>query len=126
MAGDPDLEADTVRFEVRPALAATAASGYAPAGRTDPEDLLSNYRQVAIPCAIDEDGREVLWYPARSPMAMVTGGTGSGKTSHALLGQFTQYGWPAWILDAKRVEFLGFETGQTCRSWQAASRSRSR
>ena len=43
---------------------------------------------------------------------MLTGGTGTGKTStaHVLLGQFTQYGWPAWVLDAKRVEFLDFRT----------------
>jgi DNA segregation ATPase FtsK/SpoIIIE, S-DNA-T family len=103
-----DLEADTVRFEVRPTL---ATSVWLPAKpHDDAEDLLANYRQVAIPCAVDEDGREVLWYPARTPHAMLTGGTGTGKTStaHALLGQITQYGWPVWVLDAKRVEFLDF------------------
>ena len=105
-----DLEGDTVRFEVRPTL---PSSVWLPAReRDDTEDLLKNYRQVKIPCAIDEDGREVLWYPARVPQAMLTGGTGTGKTSmaHALLVQITQYGWPVWVLDAKRVEFLDFRT----------------
>ena len=105
-----DLEGDEVRFEVRPSL---PSSVWLPQ-RTpeDTEDLLRNYRQVKIPCAVDEDGREILWYPARVPQAMLTGGTGTGKTStaHALLGQVTQYGWPVWVLDAKRVEFLDFRT----------------
>ena len=103
-----DLEGDSVRFEVRPSL---PGSVWLPTDRPDStEDLLHNYRQVRIPYAVDEDGREMLWYPARSPMFMITGGTGSGKTSsgHALLGKITQYGWPVWVGDAKRVEFLDF------------------
>ena len=105
-----DLEGDSVRFEVRPSL---PASVWLPARRPEAsDDLLKNYREVKIPCAVDEDGREVLWYPARVPQAMLTGGTGTGKTSmaHALLGQITQYGWPVWVLDAKRVEFLDLRT----------------
>lgn len=105
-----DLEGDEVRFEVRPTLPSSV--WLPPRAPEDTEDLLRNYRQVKIPCAVDEDGREVLWYPARVPQAMLTGGTGTGKTStaHALLGQVTQYGWPVWVLDAKRVEFLDFRT----------------
>ena len=105
-----DLEGDQVRFEVRPSLPASV--WLPPRALENTDDLLRNYRQVKIPCAVDEDGREVLWYPARVPMAMLTGGTGTGKTStaHALLGQITQYGWPVWVLDAKRVEFLDLRT----------------
>ncbi len=105
-----DLEGDEVRFEVRPSLPSSV--WLPPRAPEDTEDLLRNYRQVKIPCAVDEDGREILWYPARVPQAMLTGGTGTGKTStaHALLGQITQYGWPVWVLDAKRVEFLDFRT----------------
>jgi len=103
-----DLEGDSVRFETRPVL---PSSVWLPTDKPDDtEDLLHNYRQVRIPYAVDEDGREMVWYPARSPMFMITGGTGSGKTSsgHALLGKITQYGWPVWVGDAKRVEFLDF------------------
>lgn len=105
-----DLEGDEVRFEVRPSLPSSV--WLPPRAPEDTDDLLRNYRQVKIPCAVDEDGREILWYPARVPQAMLTGGTGTGKTStaHALLGQITQYGWPVWVLDAKRVEFLDFRT----------------
>ncbi len=103
-----DLECDSVRFEVRPVL---PSSVWLPAGvPDDEEDLLVNYRQVKIPYAIDEDGHELAWFPALSPQVMLTGATGSGKTSmaHALLGKITQHGWPVWVLDAKRVEFLDF------------------
>ena len=106
-----DLEGDSVRFELRPTLPASV--WLPPRGEiSDTEDLLKNYRQVKIPCAVDEDGREINWYPARQPMAMLIGGTGTGKTStsHAILGQITQYEWPVWVADAKRVEFLDLRT----------------
>ncbi len=104
-----NLEGDSVRFEVRPLL---PASVWVPTPKPqDNDDLLRNYRDVKIPCAIDEEGEIIYWYPARVPHAMATGTTGSGKTSfsHALVGTFTsQFEWPVWVLDAKRVEFLGF------------------
>ena len=108
-----DLERDEVRFEVRPTLPTCVWMPDRPAALdVAVDDLLHNYREVRIPCAIDEDGREVCWYPARVPHIMLTGGTGTGKTSmaHSLLGQITAFGWPVWILDAKRVEFLSLRT----------------
>lgn len=103
-----DLEGDSVRFEVRPHL---PSSVWLPGDVPDNiEDLLSNYRQVRIPFGVDEDGEELAWYPARVPQVLLVGGTGTGKTStaHALLAQITAYGWPVWVGDAKRVEFLEF------------------
>ncbi len=106
-----DLEGDSVRFEVRPSL---PSSVWLPEPRDgdidEAADLLGNYREVRIACAVDEDGREVHWYPARVPQVMLTGGTGSGKTSmnHALLAEVTRRGWPVWVADPKRVEFLDF------------------
>ena len=104
-----DLEADTVRFEVRPTLPASVwLPTDVPAVARRPEARSAAY----VPYAVDEDGAEMRWYPARVPHMMLTGSTGTGKTStaHALLGKITQYGWPVWVLDAKRVEFLGFRT----------------
>src|SRR5699024_9997624 len=74
---------------------------------------LTNYDDVAIPFAMDEDGHELAWRPAIAPQAVIVGGTGSGKTSttHALLMHIASYGWPIWIADGKAVEFLGY------RSW---------
>lgn len=106
---DFDLEADTVRFEVRPTLPASVwLPTDVPAAATSPDSRSQAY----VPYAVDEDGVEMRWYPARVPHMMLTGSTGTGKTStaHALLGKITQYGWPVWVLDAKRVEFLGFRT----------------
>ena len=103
-----DLEGDSVRFEVRPHL---PASVWLPGEVPDHvEDLLANYRQVRIPFGVDEDGVELAWYPARAPQLLLVGGTGTGKTStaHAILASFAAYGWPAWVCDAKRVEFLEF------------------
>ena len=36
--------------------------------------------------------------------------THNTSMAHALLGQVTRNGWPVWVLDAKRVEFLDFRT----------------
>ncbi|WP_432563999.1 FtsK/SpoIIIE domain-containing protein [Kineococcus sp. SYSU DK003] len=102
------LEADTVRFEVRPTLAASVPHP-APTGRDDP-DVLRNYDRVAIALAVDEDGREVMWRPAIDPHLMVVGATGTGKTVllHGVLAEIASWGWQVFVNDAKSVEFLGF------------------
>ena len=103
-----DLEGDSVRFEVRPSL---PGSVWLPGAVPDNvEDLLANYRQVRIPFGVDEDGEELAWFPARTPHVLLVGTTGSGKTSagHALVAQVAAHGWPVWVGDSKRVEFLEF------------------
>lgn len=105
-----DLEGDTVRFEQRPTLPSSV--WLPPEIPDDVEDLLANYEKVRIPYAINEDGEEMAWQPARIPQMLITGQTGSGKTSttHSILGKITQYGWPVWVVDGKRVEFLHHRT----------------
>lgn len=99
-----DMENDWVRFEERPSLPRSV--WIPPVPEDDPDDF-------AVAVAIDEDGHQVVWRPAVVPHALLTGGTGTGKTStaRAILAQITARGWPVWVCDAKRVEFLDF------RSW---------
>lgn len=100
-----DLERDSARFEVRPALPAMAWVPVAPEG--DPQQLRSSYRSVSIPFAVDEDGQEMTWRPGVVPHFLVTGQTGMGKTStsRAVIAGITRNGWALWIADVKQVEF---------------------
>ena len=107
-----DLEGDSVRFEVRPTL---PTSVWLPTETPDnPEDLLSNYREVKIPLAIDEDGHEVLWYPARVPHLMLTGGTGTGKALALTTPLPTPQGWTT-MGEVQVGDVLFDERGMPCR-----------
>ncbi|MGB8383462.1 MAG: hypothetical protein WCG47_19810, partial [Dermatophilaceae bacterium] len=106
-----DLENDSFRFEVRPALPSTV--WLPPRAPEDIDDLLRNYRQVKIPCAVDEDGREVLWYPARVPMAMLTGGTGTGKALACTTPIPTPSGWTT-MGELSVGDVVFDEQGQRC------------
>lgn len=101
-----DLEQDTVHFEVRPTL---PKSVWLPLDVLEFDAaMLQQYRKVEVPYAIDEDGRRVCWRPAISPHLLITGGTGTGKTStmRGIIGEVSAWGWPVWIGDPKRVEYL--------------------
>lgn len=103
-----ELTQDWVRLERRPVM---PTSVWLPSDRPDPGgDLLSNYGRVKIRIAKDEDGRTIEWPPGLLPQMLITGGTGTGKTStmHALLAEVTSYEWPVWICDGKQIEFLPF------------------
>lgn len=101
-----ELEDDRVRFEVRPALPKLVAH---PAPATTAAD--GRYR---LPMAVGEDGEVIAWnLRGLGPHLMVVGKTGSGKTV-IILGiviEACARGWPVWICDPKRVEFMGL------RSW---------
>ncbi|MDP2624509.1 MAG: AAA family ATPase, partial [Actinomycetota bacterium] len=103
-----DMEGDTVTFEVRPTL---PESLWIPPLELPDSDPLANYRAVEIPYGVDEDSEAIAWRPAITPQWLITGETGSGKTStgHGILTQITKFGWPVWIADGKGIEFLGFQ-----------------
>lgn len=103
-----DMEGDSVSFEVRPTL---PESLWIPPLELPDSDPLKNYRDVRIAYGVDEDSEQIVWRPAVTPMWLITGSTGSGKTStaHGILTQITQFGWPVWVADGKGIEFLGFQ-----------------
>lgn len=102
-----DLEHDRVRFEVRPAMPKMILN-------TPPKDAgeLTHraYMQSSVVLATDEDSNPVSWIPSKMPHVLVVGGTGSGKTSleHTILTQLAAMEWRVWVLDGKRIEFVGF------------------
>lgn len=106
-----DLNEDSFVFEQRPHLPTNI---WLPATDVDGVDQLvqANYRKVRIPFGVNEDGAEMCWSPAIQPHLLMSGTTGSGKTSttHNITGTVTRWGWPVWILDGKRIEFLEFRT----------------
>lgn len=96
-----DLEGSTVRFELRPTL---------PTVVPHPSPRVEGKQRYRIPLAVDEDGQVVCWdLKSTAPHKMTAGKTGTGKTVE-ILGVVTEWcsrGWPAWIVDPKRIEFMG-------------------
>lgn len=104
--GEWDQTNDRVRFEQRPEL---PKSVWLPTDKVPVADknLFENWSEVQIPYAQDEDGRTRFWQPAKMPHWLMTGPTGTGKTStvHSLVVQWTRMGLPAFIADGKSYEF---------------------
>lgn len=95
-----DIENNKVRLERRPHLPARIPRPPA-TGDTDLN---------RIPIAVGEDGQIISWHlRGTGPHALVAGKTGSGKTVGILGIVFAAAarGWPVWVCDPKRVEFLG-------------------
>ncbi len=106
-----DLNADSFVFEQRPHLPTNIWLPVRDVAGVD-QLVQTNYRLVTIAFGVNEDGVEMCWAPAIQPHLLMSGTTGSGKTSttHAIVGTVTRWGWPVWVLDGKRIEFLAFRT----------------
>lgn len=102
-----DLESDKVAFELRPVLPKIINL------EVDEEELEPTYETYAnaeLAIATDEDAGLIAWRPKHDAHALIVGGTGSGKTKaeQALVCKLANQGFRIWILDGKRIEFLGF------------------
>ena len=105
-----DLQNDTVEFFIRTPMPTLV---YPPTEHSQTSVADDAYQDFEIPLGEDEDGRTLTWFPRKQIHMLVIGKTGSGKTvvQHNVLQRLTQAGWRTWILDGKRIEFIGF------RSW---------
>lgn len=103
-----DLSAERVRFELRPDLPPMVP--HEPQPLPDAVDVYARYRNFNVAVGVDEDSRHVYWEPIINAHGLVTGGTGKGKTAllHTLTTALCRAGFRVWILDGKRIEFLGF------------------
>lgn len=102
-----DMENDRVRFELRPVMPSMILNeGVGDA----PELTHKSYMASEIVLATDEDRDPVVWVPSVAPHVLIVGGTGSGKTSllHTALTVLAGLSWRVWVLDGKRIEFVGF------------------
>lgn len=96
---DWDLERDTVRFEHRPVMP-----------RSVPHAAPHDPHPTRLPIAVGEDGQVIEWdLRGTGPHAMVAGKTGTGKTValHGIVHEAAFRAYPIWVVDGKRVEFLG-------------------
>lgn len=103
-----DLSAERVRFEQRPELPAMVLHTPQPIPECD--SAYERYKQFKIAVGVDEDGNQLYWEPSINPHGLVTGGTGTGKTSllHTIVTELCRAEFRVWVLDGKRIEFLGF------------------
>lgn len=96
-----NLTADTVAFELRPELPDMVAH---PVGDITEANLNK------IPFGVDEDGNTVCWdLKGPGPHLLDVGKTGTGKTVtiNGVVMEWTRRNWPCYIVDPKRIEFLG-------------------
>ena len=98
-----DVENDQVRFEIRPSL---------PKSVPHPVPVVTDENRMQLPYGVDEDGEILCWdmrTSASAPHALIAGKTGTGKTVliNGLVMEAAYRGWPVWLNDPKRIEFLG-------------------
>lgn len=75
--------------------------------------LLANhkaYEDFVVPLGVGDNGHQATWHPKKDAHLLIIGGTGGGKTiaEHGVIQLLTQAGWRTWLVDGKRVEFIGY------------------
>lgn len=102
-----DLQNDIVRFTQRPEMPTTVYPVYMDVEEGNPHDI---YLKLTLPYGVDENGNLITWQPALNPHMLIVGGTGTGKTvvEHGFVEQIARLGYRIWIIDGKRIEFVGF------------------
>lgn len=100
---------DIVTFEQRPTLPRLLW----PRIYAEPQSLdevKALYPKQRFYIGEDEDRNPIWCCPKEIPQRLITGPTGSGKTStiHTWITQAARAHWPVYIVDRKRIEYRGF------------------
>ena len=68
------------------------------------------YSEFFVPLGIGNDGAQAIWHPRKDAHLLIIGGTGGGKTiaEHGVVQRLSQAGWRTWLVDGKRIEFIGY------------------
>lgn len=68
------------------------------------------YRSFSAPLGVGDNAAQAVWVPTRDAHLLIIGGTGGGKTitEHGVIQQLAQAGWRIWLVDGKRIEFIGY------------------
>ncbi|MGP9587811.1 hypothetical protein ACT3TB_19395 [Micrococcaceae sp. AOP34-BR2-30] len=68
------------------------------------------YSKFCIPLGIGDNGEQAVWHPKKDAHLLIIGGTGGGKTiaEHGVVQRLAQAGWRTWLVDGKRIEFIGY------------------
>lgn len=103
-----NAQEDKIRFERRQPLPAMVMPPKQQAGLVVDH---ATYRQFEIPIGLAEGGVQATWKPRTDPHLLIIGSTGGGKTiaEHGIIQPLTQAGWRTWMIDGKRIEFLGYD-----------------
>lgn len=68
------------------------------------------YTKFSVPLGIGDNDAQAVWHPKKDAHLLIIGGTGGGKTiaEHGVIQRLTQAGWRCWLVDGKRIEFIGY------------------
>lgn len=102
-----DLVNDTVKFTRRVPLPEML---HCPAEHAPQTITHDDYKKFVVTYGQTDGEEKVSWSPIDQAHMLVTGGTGSGKTILLIqiINTLTQAGWRTWLIDGKRIEFIGY------------------
>lgn len=68
------------------------------------------YKEFSVPLGIGDNDCQAIWHPQKDAHLLIIGGTGGGKTiaEHGVIQRLAQAGWRTWLVDGKRIEFIGY------------------
>lgn len=68
------------------------------------------YREFSVSLGFGDNLAPAVWCPRKDAHLLIIGGTGGGKTiaEHNIIQRLAQAGWRVWLIDGKRIEFIGY------------------